>query len=145
AASYISHFFTGGGGDQVILQDERGTRVAGPGVSCADAAGQPTPCTGNARTAIYLPDIVQVAARGELTSKLDIEATLRWLHWGELSQLDWTAQGGNLGQVRADLAPPPQTRRDLGLQDSFGAELSLRLKVGEKLRLMPSLFFETSS
>jgi long-subunit fatty acid transport protein len=145
AASYISHFFTGGGGDEVILIDESGTRIDGPGVVCTNKSGAAVPCTGNSRTAVYLPDILQAAARAELTSKLDIEATLRWVHWGERSQLDWTAQGGNLSQVRPDLAPPAQNRRDLGLQDTFGAELSLRMKVGDKLRLMPSIFFETSS
>jgi long-subunit fatty acid transport protein len=145
AASYISHFFYGGGGDEVLLTDERGTRIDGPGVACTNASGTPAPCIGNSRVANYVPDILMVAARGEITPKLDIEATLRWVHYGERSRLDWTFQGGNLGQVRPDLAPPPQSRVDLGLQDTFGAELSLRMKVGDTLRLMPSLFFETSS
>jgi long-subunit fatty acid transport protein len=145
AASYISHFFTPGGGDEVILTDERGTRIDGPGVVCFDASGKTTPCVGNSRTSIYIPDILQAAARFEVNPKMEIEATLRWVHWSERSQLDWTAQGGNLGQVPPALLPAVQNRVDFGLQDTFGAELSLRLKVHDKLRLMPSLFFETSS
>lgn len=145
AASYISHFYTPGGGDEIVLTDERGTRIDGPGVVCYDSTGKTTPCVGNSRTSLYVPDILQAAARIEVNPKLELEATLRWVHWGERSQLDWTAQGGNLGQVLPSLLPPPQTRVDLGLQDTFGAELSLRLRVTEKLRLMPSLFFETSS
>jgi long-subunit fatty acid transport protein len=145
AASYISHFFTPGGGDEVILTDERGTRIDGPRVVCFDASGRSTPCVGNSRTSIYIPDILQAAARFEVNPKMEIEATLRWVHWSERSQLDWTAQGGNLGQVPPGLLPAVQNRVDFGLRDTFGAELSLRLKVHDKLRLMPSLFFETSS
>jgi long-subunit fatty acid transport protein len=139
AASYISHYFSGDAEDEIHPSDEQGTRVSGPDVACTGG------CQGNARMTFYLPDIAQAAARVDVSSQLDLEATLRWVHWGKRSQIELQHQGGNLGQIRSDLALPLQSRRDLGLQDTFGVEVSARVRVGRTLRLMPSLFFETSS
>ncbi len=94
---------------------------------------------------IYVPDLIQAAARIEINRRTEIETTLRWIHYGGAAQLDIHTQGGTLSQLPTALALPPSSRRDLGLQDTFGAELSLRFRVGEKLRLSPSLFFETSA
>ena len=138
--SYISHTFNGQAGNELTLHDEKGTRVSGPGVSCGGQA-----CVGNTSVNIYIPDILQAALRVEVTPRTEIETTLRWIHYGERAQLDLETQGGNLSQLPPALALPPSMRRDLGLQDTFGAEVSARFRVNDKLRLSPSLFFETSA
>jgi long-subunit fatty acid transport protein len=139
-ASYLSHTFNGQAGSELQLHDEKGTRVSGPGVSCGGQA-----CVGNSSVNLYIPDVVMAALRVELTPRTEIETTLRWIHYSERAQLDLQTQGGNLSQLPPSLALPPSMRRDLGLQDTFGAELSLRFRLNDKLRLSPSLFFETSA
>jgi long-subunit fatty acid transport protein len=140
-ASYISHTFGYHGGDEVTLSDELGATVSGPSA----CGGSLTPCNANFSMNVYVPDIVMVAGRFELTPSTELEATLRWIHYGERAQLDLHVQGGKPAELPQPQTIPPLMVRDLGLQDTFGAEVSLRYRVSDKLRLSPSLFFETSA
>jgi long-subunit fatty acid transport protein len=139
ALSYTTHSFNFHGSDELQLVDERGTTVTVPQGSAILAR------QGNQSVSIYLPDLLQAAARVEVTSRAELEANLRYIHYGERSQLLLEMQGGGLGQLPPGLAVPPTLKRDLGLQDTFGIEVSARFRVGDKWRLSPSLFFETSA
>jgi hypothetical protein len=57
-------------------------------------------------------------------------------------------QGGTLGNLGAGPHPaaiPSQQLYDRGLQDAFGVEVSGRWALGDRLRLSPSIFFESSA
>jgi long-subunit fatty acid transport protein len=136
AASYISRIFNTQSED--LLVDERGTQVA----PCTTPGSA---CVGNGSLTLAIPDIVYLAARVEVTLKLDLEASLRWVHYGTSSAQTMRTQGGNLGLLPPDRALPPEQQIDRGLQDAWGAEVSARFQVRDSLRLAPSLMFESSA
>ena len=63
------------------------------------------------------------------------------MHYGARTQLDVSLQGGNL--AAAKLAP--EFSIDRGLQNAYAIEVSTRHQVTPRLRLSPSLLFETSA
>jgi long-chain fatty acid transport protein len=146
ALSYTSRIFDTGG---QAIQDDRGARVWPTAATpCFDSqANQPGTCNGSLVLNYFIPDIVHAGVRVELTPRIDLEASLRWTHYGGMAQLDVRAQGGTLGQLsaRRDTALAPQFLIDRGLQDSWAVEVSGRFKVGGRLRLAPSLVFESSA
>ncbi len=136
ALSYISHTFNTGRGVDLPLSSETQGRLAIPG-------GNVYRVSTSVSTAV--PDIVMAAMRAELTPRVDLEVTARWVHYGTRSQLDVLVQGGQKGQVPAAFRPPPQFLLDQGLQDTFAIEASTRWRVKPSLLLSPSLVFETSA
>jgi long-subunit fatty acid transport protein len=150
-ASYISRVYHhGAGGDLQLYEDHRGSVVPAPGQGagvCLLTDGRRL-CTGADRVILLVPDVVQVAARIEVTPTLDLEAQWRFVHYGARTTLDASLQGGSLG----DLGPaangtgvPSSFSLDRGLQNAYAVELSARLLVARPLRLMPSLMFESAA
>jgi long-subunit fatty acid transport protein len=144
--SYTSHVFDTG---SQPLSDGRGTRVR-PVASqtCVDPkADEPSTCNGALVVRYNIPDIIHAGIRVEATPWLDMDATLRWVHYGGMSQLDVRAQGGTLDQLaaRRDTALPPQFLLDRGLTDAWAVGLGARFRVNERLRVSPTLVFETSA
>ncbi len=147
AASYTSHVFnTGSVEDFPMFDNSRGLVAAAPGqggVACS-YQGAPNVCSGNNFITAAIPDIIQIGARFEVTPRFELESSARWVHYGIRSNLDVSLQGGNFANLGAS-QPPAQQLYDRGLQDAWGVEASGRWRVGEKLRLAPSIFFETSA
>jgi long-subunit fatty acid transport protein len=107
-----------------------------------------TTCTGHALVSVYVPDIINLALRVEATSRLEVEASARWVHYGGRNALDVYLQGGTLDHIGAadpGGAVPGQMRLDRGWQDAWAVGASLRWRVNKSLRLSPSALFETSA
>jgi hypothetical protein len=131
-----SQFFTPDAGDDIPLQGEQGATVR----PCASTDGI---CRGNVRLAMRLPWIVHLGFRIEATPRIDVAAALRYINYGARPTLDLALQGGDLARASPTLLP--EQKIDRGLQDAWGIEASARFRVGDKLRLAPSLMFETSA
>jgi long-subunit fatty acid transport protein len=133
--SYSSHQ-TGG---DLFLSDNRRARVSpapGQGAPCGSSA-----CGGDDRVVMALPDMIQAALRLQLTPRLELEASWRFVHYGARTALDVNLQGGNLDRARV-----PQTFFiDRGLQNSYLVGVSSRHVISPALRLSPSLMFETAA
>jgi long-subunit fatty acid transport protein len=134
--SYTSHVFNTGAAPDFPIESETGARIRPAGGAAYD---------GGSRVTVVLPDFIYLATRVELTPTVDVEGSLRWVHYGARSQLDVKTQGGTLGQLDPTLALPPEFLLDRGLQDAFAVEASGRFRVGQKLRLSPSFVFESSA
>jgi long-subunit fatty acid transport protein len=133
--SYTSHQ-TGG---DLFLSDNRRARVLpAPGQGAVCGGG---PCGGDDRIVMLLPEMVQAAIRVQATPKLEVEASWRFVHYGQREQLVVNLQGGTL--ANADV--PQQLRLDRGLSNTYAVEVSTRHVVTPSLRLSPSLTFETSA
>jgi long-chain fatty acid transport protein len=147
ALSYISHVFDTG---SQPLRGDRGTRVyPAPGTACSDpAADDPRTCNGGLVLKLAVPDVIYAGARVTVTRRIELDAVLRWVHYGAQSQLDVSTQGDTLPQLAVagrGYALPPQFLLDRGLQDAWMVGLGGRFAVGDKLRLAPSIYFETSA
>jgi long-subunit fatty acid transport protein len=133
--SYTNHQ---AGGD-LYMNSTRGGRVSpAPGQNgpCGGVA-----CAGDDRVVVGLPEMVQAALRVQLTPRLELEASWRFVHYGARTALAANLQGGNL-----DVARVPQTFfLDRGLQNSYLVGVSSRHVISPVLRLSPSLTFETSA
>ncbi len=136
ALSYISRTFNTGRGEDLPLSNETGGRLALPNGNVYQVSTQVT-------TAV--PDILMASMQAELTPRLHLEVTARWIHYSERSQLGVLVQGGQLGAVPAPFRPSPQFLVDQGMQDTFALEVSTRWLVRPSLVLSPSLVFETSA
>jgi long-subunit fatty acid transport protein len=140
ALSYTSHLFNPGQGSDLPLHDQTRAHVT-------PAPGQKSPCApqidcvGGDLIVAAVPDIIHVGVRIEVTPRFDLESWARWVHYSERAALDVTLQGSQIAKALV----PQQQLYDRGLQDAFGVELSGRWKLGERWRLAPSLFFETSA
>jgi long-subunit fatty acid transport protein len=152
AASYLSRIFNIGRGVDLPLREDQSVLVrpapgqADPG--CTDPSGAPqSGCTGNALVNVAVPDIVHVAVRVELTSRVEVEGTARYVHYGVRPAFDYGLQGGQLQRLAQDRATaiPTAFRIDYGLKDAWGLEGSARFLVGERVRLSPSLMVESSA
>lgn len=144
--SYTSHIFNTGRGGDFPLADGRLARItAAPGQG--PVCGDPNTCWANNLITVAIPDMIQFATRVEVSSRFDIEGSARWVHYGTRKALDVSVQGGTSALVADTRATQvgPQFLLDRGLSDAFGFEVSGRWKLGDKLRLSPSLFFETSA
>jgi long-subunit fatty acid transport protein len=139
ALSYISHVFNVGRGSDLPIGQIAGVRLAGAG------CGAGVVCIGDSTLTMALPDILYAGMRVEATTHIDVEASARWVHYGARSQLDLNLQGGSLPGRPAATALPPELVIDRGLTDAFSVEASTRFKIGEQVRLSPSLVFETSA
>jgi long-subunit fatty acid transport protein len=152
--TYISHIFnTGRGGDFPLSDDRRAEVQTAPGLPqpagqvCPDLSYRSNTCRGNDRVTVAIPDMILFATRVEVNPTFDLEASARWVHYGTRSNYDVSLQGGNLSAINGNRlsSVPQQFYLDRGFQDAFGFEVSGRWRVGEKLRISPSLFFETSA
>lgn len=144
--SYISHVFNTGTGGDLPLEDHRRARVtAAPGQG--PVCGDPNTCWANNLITVAVPDIIYLGARVEINTRLDLEMQARWVHYGTRDQLDVSLQGGNLHQLSSGTGtnPGPRFLLDRGFRDTLTVGLSTRHRVGERLRLSPSLFFETAA
>jgi long-subunit fatty acid transport protein len=140
--SYFSRPFAPYHGDSY----DDGASVRGaPGSADPGCGG---PCVGRSFADTVVPDIVQFAARIEATPRLEIEVTTRWIHYGYRSQLDLFLQGGSLDRLAAadpQAAVPSQLRFDRGRQDAWAVGAAFRIRLGEKLRVQPSVVYESNA
>jgi long-subunit fatty acid transport protein len=151
ALSYVSHIFnTGHGADFPLSDSQRPYVQPAPGQPevCNvpnPTTGQPIPC--NDLITIAIPDLIMLATRVEVTARFEFEGSARWIHYGDRSNVDVTFQGGTLALQKGNPAGsvPSQFFLDRGFRDTVAFEVSGRWKLGEKLRLSPSLLFETSA
>jgi long-subunit fatty acid transport protein len=126
--SYVSHIFNPGPGPDFPLAD---TTHACIGATCGF----------NDRLTGSVPDILMLGIRGEITSRLDIEGQARWVHYGNRPITEIELQGGSgcpNGCATSFLF-------DRGFQDAWGLEVSARWRANTKLRLSPSLFYESAA
>jgi long-subunit fatty acid transport protein len=149
AASYISPTFSSG---YMPPRRDRQTLITPapgqPNPGCTTPTGVPsTNCYGNALVGVLVPDTIYVGARVEVTPRVEVEASFRWVHYGGRSGLDLVLEGGQLDRLGSSPATriPAENQIDFGLQDAFGVEASGRFRLGEHLRLAPSLFLENSA
>ena len=149
--SYTSHVFNTGRGGDFPLNDANRPKVQaapGQGQVCYDlSARNPNTCPGNDVVTMALPDMLQLAARIEVNPRFDLEAQARWIHYGQRSNLSVDLQGPAIDRLATSRAAaiPAEILLDRGLQDAWGFEVSGRWRVGDKLRLSPSLMFETAA
>jgi hypothetical protein len=95
-----------------------------------------------------VPDIIMFAMRVEATPRVEVEGSARWVHYGYRSQLDLFMQGGQLPQLAAadpQSTLPAQLRLNQGRQDAYSVGASLRIKLNERVRIQPSVIFESSA
>jgi long-subunit fatty acid transport protein len=147
--SYVSHIFnTGRGGDFPLADRERPRLVPAPGqpAVCNDGGQNGLPNCNDIIT-VAIPDMLMLGTRIEINTRFDLEASARWIHYGQRQNLDVSFQGGLLAQVANNPAAsvPNQFFLDRGFQDAWAFEVSGRWKLGERLRLSPSLVFETAA
>jgi long-subunit fatty acid transport protein len=131
--SYLSHSAAG----DVALSDNTLARVR----LAPDGAPGSALLGGDDRVVTLLPEMVQAGLRVNVSSKLDVEASFRFVHWGARTALDVSLQGGELAAAKI----APELLIDRGLQNSYAVEVSTRHVVSPSLRLSPSLVFETSA
>jgi long-subunit fatty acid transport protein len=129
--SYTNHQ---AGGD-VSLSDERRGRIILPPSQKSQVL------YGDNRVLMVLPESAQGAVRVNLSSRLDVEAGLRFVHYGARSALDVSLQGGDLAAAKI----AQEFLIDRGLQNAYAIEVSTRHRVSPSLRLSPSLVFETAA
>ncbi len=98
-------------------------------------------CAGNAAVPVVVPDMVQLGLRVEASPKIDVEVQARWIHYGARENLDVMLQGGDLAQAGV----PPQLTLGRGWRDTWLVGASVRFAVNDKLKLSPSLMFETGA
>jgi long-subunit fatty acid transport protein len=142
ALSYFSRPFSPFHGDESDTGAEVNGAPGSPGSGCVG------PCIGHAFANVVVPDVIHFAVRVEATPRLEIEGTARWVHYGYRSQLDVFLQGGTLdriGQADPSAKVPAQLRFDRGWQDAYAFGASLRMKIHDRLRLSPSLIYESSA
>ena len=146
ALSYISHVFDPFNGVDLPVGSNDGARVRpAPGSGDPVCGGR---CVGRSRITTYIPDILYLGIRVEATPRIEIEGTTRWVHYGARDALDVYLQGGNLdrlGLADATAALPTQMRLNRGWRDTIAVGASVRARLGEKLRLSPSLTYESSA
>ena len=146
AVSYISHIFDPYRGIDLPLGTERGGAVRGaPGAPDPGCGGA---CVGRAQVNVLVPDILYFAVRVEATPRLEFEGFARWVHYGSRHVLDLYLQGGALdriGAVDPQGAVPTQLRLDRRWRDAWAFGASLRVRLGPKLRLAPSIAYESSA
>jgi long-subunit fatty acid transport protein len=146
ALSYVSHVFDPFRGVDLPLGDSAGASVGrAPGTADPGCGG---PCNGRVLVSVLVPDILMFGVRIETTPRLEIEGTTRWVHYGGRNALDVYAQGGDLDRLgKADprAAFPGQTRFDRGWHDAWSLGASFRVRVGDKLRIAPSITYESSA
>ena len=125
-------------GAQLSLDDESGATVRP-----APGQGLPGPVRGAASVITSVPDVVVLGARGEVSSKLDIAASARWVHYGT-EHLRVSAQGGTLASLTTHSggALPPFEQIGRALSDALSVGLGLRVRPRPGLRLAPTLTFE---
>jgi long-subunit fatty acid transport protein len=138
--SYVSHIFNPGPGSDFPLTDtsKRGTFNFVP-------ANPPTSTGayvfGNDRVSHSVPDILMLGIRGEITSRVELEGQARWVHYGNRPVVEVELQSADVQR----LGLPASFFIDRGLQDAWGLEFSTRWKIKDRLRLSPSLFYESSA
>jgi long-subunit fatty acid transport protein len=146
ALSYISHVFDPFNGVDLPLGSDDGARIVGaPGSPDPGCGG---PCVGRSRVTTYVPDILYFGIRVEATPRIEIEGTTRWVHYGARHALDVYMQGNaidRLGAADPSGTVPSQIRIDRGWQDTVSLGASVRARIGEKLRLSPSLIYESNA
>jgi len=146
ALSYVSHIFDPSRGVDLPLEGDEGAEVR-------QASGSPEPgcggaCRGRVRVNVLVPDILTFAVRVEATPRLEIEGSARWVHYGARSALDIYMQGGNLDRLGASdpiSAVPAHLKVDRGWRDAFSVGASLRVKMGERLRISPSVIYDSTA
>jgi long-subunit fatty acid transport protein len=142
ALSYFSRPFAPFHGDS--SSDGASVRAA-PGSPDPGCGG---PCVGRSFANVVVPDILSFAIRIEATPRLEVEGSTRWVHYGYRSQLDLFLQGGTLDRVGAadpGAAVPSQLRLARGSQDAYSIGASFRIKLGERLRVQPSVIYESTA
>jgi long-subunit fatty acid transport protein len=149
-ASYISQPISITAGPEFTLLDQRLGRVRPAlveGAPCADPRNPSAPeCTANSSFSTFIPDILYFGARGEVSARVELAGSVRWVHYGGRTRYDVTVQGRELEPLQSATPPfPPQLALDRGFRDAVAVDLQVRVKVGDKLRLAPGLVFETSS
>ncbi|MEO6953542.1 MAG: outer membrane protein transport protein [Polyangia bacterium] len=145
AVSYVSHLFDPYRGVDLPLNSAKGVAVTqAPGSPDPDCGGA---CVARSRITVLVPDVIMFGVRIEATPRLEVAGQFRWVHYGGRNALDMYVQGGNIGRLKASdatSAVPSLMRVDRGWQDAYMIGGSVRIKVTEKLRLSPSLFYESS-
>ena len=145
AVSYVSHLFDPFRGIDLPLNSAEGVYVR-------QAPGSPDPgcggaCVARSRITVLVPDIIMFGVRIEATPRLEVEGQFRWVHYGGRNALDMYLQGGNIDRLKSSdpiTAVPSRLRIDRGRQDAYLVGGSVRLKITDKLRLSPSVFYESS-
>jgi long-subunit fatty acid transport protein len=124
--SYVSHIFNPGPGADFPMTDHTHAVVFDN-------------VTGSDRISGSIPDIVMLGIRGEISSRLEIEGQARWVHYGNRPIIEIELQSPDIQR----LGIPTSFSWDRGLKDAWGLEFSTRYRVTDKLRLSPSLFYES--
>jgi long-subunit fatty acid transport protein len=98
-------------------------------------------CVGNSAIPAIVPDMIQLGLRVEASPTIDVEAQARWIHYGARENEDIYLQGGDIPESGV----PPQITLGRGWRDTWMAGASVRFQIGDKLKLSPSVIFETGA